>query len=60
MYNTYLCDQNQQSIFNVFFTDLKKNRAGIAGDTVDPSELRSEATQCLSERSSNSDNVHDG
>ncbi len=24
MYNTYLCDQNQQSIFSVFFTDLKK------------------------------------
>ncbi len=24
MYNTYLCDQNQQSIFSVFCTDLKK------------------------------------
>ncbi len=30
MYNTYLCDQNQQSIFSVFCTDLKK--------TVDPRE----------------------
>ncbi len=39
MYNTYLCDQNQQSIFSVFCTDLKKNWAGIAGDTVDSSEL---------------------
>ncbi len=38
MYNTYLCDQNQQSIFSVFWTDLKKNWAGIAGDTVDPRE----------------------
>ncbi len=26
MYNTYLCDQNQQSIFSVFCTDLKKLR----------------------------------
>ncbi len=25
MYNTYLCDQNQQSIFSVFCTGLKKN-----------------------------------
>ncbi len=41
MYNTYLCDQNQQSIFSVFCTDLKKNWAGIAGDTVDFSELNS-------------------
>ncbi len=40
MYNTYLRDQNQQSIFSVFCTDLKKNWAGIAGDTVDFSKLK--------------------
>ncbi len=26
MYNTYLCDKNQQSIVSVFRTDLKKRK----------------------------------
>ncbi len=39
MYNTYLCDQNQQSIFSVFCTDLKKNEL-VSGDTVESIEFK--------------------
>ncbi len=37
MYNTYLYDQNRQSIFNVFL----KKRVGITGDTAVPLGLKS-------------------
>ncbi len=40
MYNTHLCDQNQQSIFSVFRTDLKKSELVMPAWPSTPRELK--------------------